>query len=111
MLKKERRIGRELLKKLVKPTVFANSTLISARIYSIKGEKSKFSFSVSKKVEKSAVLRNKMRRAGYEAIREKLPLIKEGFAFRFTFNKKPQNNKQDIIEAVNKIFQQNDLLL
>ena len=104
MLKKERRIGRELLKKLVKPAVFSNSSLISARIYALKAQKSRFSFSVSKKVEKSAVLRNKMRRAGYEAIRESLPSIKDGFAFRFTFNKKPQNYKQDIIEAINQIL-------
>ena len=43
--------------------------------------KSGFACVVSKKVSKKAVLRNKLRRRCYSAIRKNLPYIKEGYFF------------------------------
>ena len=49
-----------------------------------KEEKSKFSFSVSKKIAKSAVFRNKLRRQGYASVREFLSKIEDGYLFFFS---------------------------
>jgi ribonuclease P protein component len=48
---------------------------------------SQFSFSVSKKVAKSAVIRNKLRRRGYAAIKGMLAKIKLGYYCMFSFKK------------------------
>ncbi len=49
--------------------------------------KSKFSFSVSKKVCKSAVDRNRLRRQGYSIISKHIKEIKEENLFIFVFKK------------------------
>ena len=57
---------------------------------SVRGSSSKlarFSFSVSKKIEKSAVKRNKLRRQGYSVIDRHIEQIKEGNLFFFVFKK------------------------
>ena len=100
MLKRDRRISREILKKLVKRRFYVSSYLLSARLFeNIENREadSRFSFSVSKKIEKNAVLRNKMRRIGYECVRANLDKIKKGFYVRFLYHKKPQVYKKEVI--------------
>ena len=48
---------------------------------------SQFSFSVSKKVAKSAVARNRLRRQGYAAIESILSTCKPGFYCMFSYKK------------------------
>ena len=52
-----------------------------------KNRQSKFSFSVSKKVEGSAVKRNKLRRQGYSIINRYIKQIKENTFLFFVFKK------------------------
>lgn len=61
-----------------------NLTVIEDKSFS---KNSKFSFSVSKKVAKGAVLRNKLRHRGYSAIKEFLEGIQPGFLCVFVFKK------------------------
>ena len=46
-----------------------------------------FSFSVSKKISKKAVDRNRLRRQGYSVITSQIKNIKKGFLFFFSFKK------------------------
>ena len=71
-------------KNLGKPRFFGKNANISISVFDYsEGKNSKFSFSISKKVEKSAVLRNKMRRIGYKVIENELNSIKKGFLGNF----------------------------
>jgi ribonuclease P protein component len=74
MLKKRDRLTVEDIEALSKGTsVF--STLISLRY--IKASKSKFAVSVSKKIAKTAVDRNRIRRRVYSMLDQITPLLKE----------------------------------
>jgi len=69
----------------------------------------KFAFSVSKKVCKGAVGRNKLRRQGYSVLKTKIDSIKEGFLYLFVYKKtqKLPNHKeieQDIISLLTSAF-------
>ncbi len=48
---------------------------------------SKFAFSVSKKIQKLAVDRNRLRRQGYSVVGKYLSKIPDGFLFFFSFKK------------------------
>lgn len=48
---------------------------------------SRFAFSVSKKVSNKAVVRNKLRRRGYEAVGELISQVKSGFLAVFVLKK------------------------
>lgn len=76
MLAQKNRVTKELFKKTGNQGVVLHSTLFSVRANSLTKEASKASFVVSGKVTKSAVTRNKLRRRGYEIIRELLPRFK-----------------------------------
>lgn len=88
MLPKGRRIQRVYFKNLLKSNKRFNSTYFL--LYTaLKKDKtpSLFSFSVSKKNCKSAVLRNKYRRRGYSVISKNIEKIKPGFMCFFVFKK------------------------
>jgi ribonuclease P protein component len=57
-----------------------------------KEKNSRFGVSVSKKVAKSAVVRNRLRRAGYRCLKDYLPKIKENFLVSISFRKIPKDN-------------------
>ena len=109
MLKKERRISREYLKSLEKPIFFLNNGTLSVRVFENKdkGLCSKFSFSISKKIEKTAVVRNKMRRLGYDIVKEYMDSVKDGFFLKFVFNSTYKDGiesyiKREILDMLNK---------
>lgn len=87
--------------------VFSND-LFLLRFVSNKDQNNRFCFSVSKKISKSAVVRNRMRRLGYKLLEKYIPQIKPGILATFSFRRIPQNN-DDIIKNLESIL--NDCLL
>ncbi|TSC70546.1 MAG: hypothetical protein CEO12_267 [Parcubacteria group bacterium Gr01-1014_46] len=91
MLPKKRRIERKYFGQIMSQGKRYNSpsfTLYLAKMDVGNGlPDSKFSFSVSKKVLKRAVDRNKLRRRGYSVISRNLKKIKPGFFVFFLYKK------------------------
>jgi ribonuclease P protein component len=69
MLSKKNRISRASFDTILKDGAFFHSPHISLRIVRAQNDLPKFSFIVSKKVSKSAVLRNLLRRRGYSTLK------------------------------------------
>lgn len=94
MLPKNRRISRKEFGYILGNSKRHNSPSLLLYIAinnSNRSSLSKFSFSVSKKVCKIAVGRNRLRRLGYSVVSKKLPLIKDGFLLLFVFKKDSLN--------------------
>lgn len=72
MLAKKNRISRALFDTLLKKGVFFHSQNLSLRVMKTQKGLSKFSFVVSKKVSKSAVVRNLLRRRGYSVLKDSI---------------------------------------
>lgn len=72
MLAKKNRLSRALFDTLLKSGVSFHSPNLSFRTLVSQKEPSKFSFVVSKKVSKSAVKRNQLRRRGYAILQNTL---------------------------------------
>jgi ribonuclease P protein component len=87
MLPHEQRIQREEMDKVLARGVLKHSPLFSARILKTADPHIKFSFVVSKKVANTAVLRNKLRRRGYSAVKTLSPGIDSGYSVAFFFKK------------------------
>ena len=90
MLAKKNRISRALFNTLLKDGAFFPSANLSLRVTKTQKGLSKFSFVVSKKVSKSAVVRNLLRRRGYSALQSALDREKistGGFLGAFFFKK------------------------
>ncbi len=90
MLPKNRRIPRDILKNLTGPYKVFHTTHFSVRIVRGKDTRARFSVSVSKKVSKKAVARNKVRRRTYSAIGGSLLGIAPGL---YLFSAKPGADK------------------
>lgn len=89
--------------------VFKNNLFLLRLVYNQeKGQSSRFCFSVSKKISKKAVIRNKIRRAGYRLLKPLLPSIKSNTLIIFSFIRIPKDD-QDIIKNLTHIL--NDSLL
>ncbi len=58
----------------------------------------KFAFSASKKVAKTAVLRNKLRRMGYSAIRDVINRISPGYMCLFSYKNDPKNVEFSVLK-------------
>jgi ribonuclease P protein component len=69
MLPKKNRISRVLFDTVLKDGAFFHSQNLSFRVVKAQKRLSKFSFVVSKKVSKSAVVRNLLRRRGYSVLK------------------------------------------
>src|SRR3989344_3711445 len=98
MLSKKERISKQVFKELKRPKATFYSDHLTARVFD--GPellKPKFSVSVSKKIEKKAVLRNKMRRLAYDTIRKYSKTSKKLLA-HFIFNSKPKDFKEIPVE-------------
>ncbi len=88
MLSKNRRITRKEFPKIISEAKRFNSPNLLLYLYKdSKDKESKFSFSVSKKVLKKAVDRNKFRRRGYSIVNILLNRTKKGFLCFFHFKK------------------------
>lgn len=89
MLPKSRRIKREEFSFVLGKGVRLNSTHLFLFCQKINPENlkktSRFSFSISKKVEKSAVKRNKLRRWGYSVLSNEINKTKDGFLLFFSY--------------------------
>ncbi len=76
--------------------------LIHSTFFLIRGKKaetvSRFAFSVPKKVANTAVLRNKLRRRGYSAMRAVLSGFAPKSPFHFVFIAKPELKKAKLPE-------------
>ena len=70
---------------------------------------SRFCFSVSKKVAKQAVVRNRMRRTGYQLLEKYIPEIKPNILAVFSFKTIPQNNEK-IAENLESVLKESNLL-
>ena len=90
MLPSKRRIRKKEFSYILLNTKRFNSThlLLSIAGFEQEQEKlSRFAFSVSKKVAKRSVDRNRLRRRGYSIISKYISDIKSGYFFVFSFKK------------------------
>jgi ribonuclease P protein component len=86
MLSKKTRIPRTLFSELIRSPKYANSANFSLRFAPLTSPTPRIGVSVSKKVSKSAVDRNTVRRRVYSEVRPFLPKLKGGM---FLFVAKP----------------------
>lgn len=94
MLPKNRRIPRKMFPIIAgSPKTFRNN-LFLLKITESKEPQSRFCFSVSKKVSKKAVTRNKLRRSGYRFVEKHLSGVQSGVLAIFYFKAVPKNNDE-----------------
>lgn len=87
--------------------VFKNN-LFFLKFFSIK-QPSRYCFSVSKKTAKSAVVRNRLRRAGYKLLEKHLPEIKINILALFSFRKVPKDN-EEIAKNIESILKESKII-
>ncbi len=100
MLPKDRRIQKKEFFQALKSSTKRNSLHFTLHITGADfiGKNSKFSFSVSKKVAKNAVVRNKIRRRGYSVISKIMATIQSDHYFIFVCKKGVENQKFETTE-------------
>lgn len=108
MLKKSMR-----LKKTVSRRSSEFSTpYFNLRIQANKDRASRFGFVVSKKIDKRATVRNRVKRVLRSCIEENLESIKKGYDFSFILKSGAVGtNREQLCQAVFSIFNQNKLLI
>ena len=116
MLPKTRRVSRNLFKSFnAKGNVFYgnffNLNLIPLSDNKVLSKKSLFAVPVSKKIEASAVIRNKIRRRTYSVIEKNLKNIKEGYVFIFYPKKTIKNqNFSDYLSDIELLLKKSKTL-
>jgi len=113
MLPKNRRIARKDFLYVLQNGKRWNSPILLLNIAKMSkdGINSQFAFSVSKKVAKLAVDRNKLRRRGYSIIEKKIDGIKTGYFFLFSYKKGAEKLKyQKIEEEVVRLLESSFML-
>ncbi|KKQ73795.1 MAG: hypothetical protein US96_C0052G0004 [Candidatus Woesebacteria bacterium GW2011_GWB1_38_5b] len=70
---------------------------------------SRFCFSISKKITKSAVVRNRLRRLGYRLLTKHISLIKPNTLVNFSFMKIPKDD-EDVIINLESILKESKLI-
>lgn len=108
MLPKNKRIPREMFPLLSNAKVLSND-LFLLKFVSNKRYGSRFGFSVSKKISKKAVDRNRLRRAGYRSLRELMTEIKPNTLAVFSFRKIPKDG-QEINQKLKLILKRSELI-
>lgn len=78
MLPKTKRIPRSLFPEILKSRHFAHSAHFSLRIGISSQPSARIAVSVSKKISKSAVVRNTIRRRAYSALSHQLAMLPKG---------------------------------
>jgi len=110
MFPKNRRIPREMFPLLANGSRIHKNNLFLLRFVEVGSEpNSRFCFSVSKKVAKNAVMRNKMRRAGYRLLEKYLSEIKFKILAVFSFRTIPQTD-EEIIRNLESILLESKLI-
>lgn len=101
MLHKERRIPKAYFPYILKngARYYSPHLLLYTAKIGNETEKSRFSFSISKKIAKSAVVRNKMRRRGYSIIGKNLMKFKNNHFMFFCFKKGCEKADFSALEA------------
>ena len=100
MLSKKQRIPRELFTELLLRSKYANSEHFSLRYRTNTDKTARFGVSVSKKVSKSAVTRNTIRRRVYSTLRSILSSFPPGL---FLFVAKPKTQTLKIEKLLEEI--------
>ena len=111
MFAKSRRIPRKMFPLLLNGAKVFKNNLFLLRFVPQSGpspSRSRFCFSVSKKISKSAVVRNRLRRAGYRLLEKYVPQIKPNILASFSYRAVPKS-EDDIIKNLESIL--NDSLL
>jgi ribonuclease P protein component len=104
MLPKNKKIPRKIFPFILKKAdVFKNNLFILK--FTKGGKESRFCFSVSKKISKSAVIRNKIRRAGYRLLKKHISKIKPGALIIFSFIRLPKN-EEEIDKSIESILRE-----
>jgi len=112
MLPKNRRIPRKMFPLLQNGAKTFKNKLFLLRFVAKsepKNKESRFCFSVSKKISKKAVIRNKLRRAGYGLLKEHLLKIKPEILAFFSFKEVPKNN-EEIVKNLESILKESSLI-
>ncbi len=109
MLPKNRRIPRKDFHLLSSGAKIYSNELFLVRFVEVKAGFGRFCFSVSKKVAKNAVDRNKMRRAGYRYLRGVLNDLAPGVLALFSFRRKPLDD-QEITKKLKEILKKSNLI-
>ncbi|MBP7006574.1 MAG: ribonuclease P protein component [Candidatus Pacebacteria bacterium] len=108
MLPKKNRISRKEVGEIFKVGRVIYSSNFFLKYLINKGSKlPKVAFSAPKSVSNKAHKRNMLRRAGYDALKDKISLLPQGFSGVFVFNKKsilkePNTQKADIYPQLDK---------
>jgi ribonuclease P protein component len=106
MLAKKYRIPRSLFKNLYSSRNLLNTSVFLVRYLDSKEKHPRFSFSVSKKVEKKAVNRNRFRRIGYNFLKQKITDLKTPLLLNFYYKRTDIDTdiiKRDIEYILQKI--------
>lgn len=111
MLSKSKRIPRKTFSCLAKNAKTLRNRLFLLRFVSLTGQKkkSRFCFSVSKKIAKSAVVRNRLRRFGYKILEKYIPDIKPNTLILFSFREIPPK-EEEISESIESILKASKLI-
>jgi len=102
MLPKKHKINKEILKKAIKLGKRSDSNPLYLKVIHIKSNVPAFSFVVSKKISKSAVKRNTIKRRARHAIWKNISIFKPGVAAVFFF--KPGSEKINFQEVEKTII-------
>jgi ribonuclease P protein component len=108
MFPQNRRIPRSMFPLLSSESKTYKNSLFLLKFVPQNGE-SRFCFSISKKVAKNAVVRNRMRRAGYRLLEKYLPDIKIKILAVFYFRIIPKSN-EEIIKNIELILKESKLI-
>ena len=112
MLPQNRRIPRKMFSLLQnKAKVFRNKLFLLRFVSKSEpmNRNSRFCFSISKKVAKKAVIRNKFRRTGYRLLKNHLSQIKPEILAVFTFREVPKDN-EEIAKNLESILEESNLI-
>lgn len=87
------------------------SFFFTLRFWENRESLSKFAFIISKKIDKKAVIRNKIKRSLARVLEEILTEIKPGYNFVFIVKKEILGKSQEeVAENVKEVFKTNNLL-
>lgn len=103
MLDKKQRIPRSMFPLLNNGGSILRSDIFLFRFVPSKELNSRFCFSVSKKVAKKAVIRNKVRRWGYVEVKKIIPNLKTNIVAMFHYKKIP-NDKSEVEKNLEYVF-------
>jgi len=106
MLRKNRRLKKELIIKILRQGRNFRGQNISLRYITDFGQSASFAFIISSKVARSAVLRNKIKRRGRAIVLKLLPRIKEGYSALIFFEKgSPEMKFSEMETEIAKLLQ------